>query len=195
MKQARLSLYSALQRPPKLVAGLTLIESLIVLVVLAGSIRLAVPSVEAMFTSIGLSSASNAILADMQLARSEALRRNRRVVLCKSPGASKCTGEGGWEQGWIVFQDENNNAIADDGEEVIAHHEALPFNLRLSGNANVAKYISYTSTGIAVMTNGRLQLGTLTLCRTSGGPTQSRLVSLNSVGRPRVKADSVEQCV
>jgi len=194
MKHARLSFYSALQRPPKLVAGLTLIESLIVLVVLAAAIRLAVPSVEAMFTSIGLLSASKAVLGDLQLARSEALRRNRRVVLCKSPGASKCTDEGGWEQGWIVFQDENNNAIADDGEEVIAHHEALPLNLRLGGNMFVSKYISYTSTGITKTTDGLFQAGTLTLCRKSGGPTQSRLVSLNSIGRPRVKSGSVEQC-
>jgi type IV fimbrial biogenesis protein FimT len=180
--------------PQACVAGLTLIESLVVVTVLALSIRLSFSSVEAIFISVGLTSASDDFLAHVHFARSEALKRNRRVVICKTGGGPRCASDGGWEKGWIVFDDVNNNAIADEGEEVILRHEGLPLNLRLNGNQPVAKYISFTSKGVTKLAGGGFQAGTLTLCRYSGGTTQAREVILNAIGRPRVQKTEVSHC-
>ncbi|MEJ2686681.1 MAG: GspH/FimT family protein, partial [Gammaproteobacteria bacterium] len=41
----------------------------------------------------------------LQYARSEAVRRSRRVVLCPSTNGRVCAHSERWAQGWIVFAD------------------------------------------------------------------------------------------
>src|SRR5690349_2717570 len=98
--------------------GVTLYELLIVLAIASVLLALAAPAFCSIGNSIKLSSMSNSLVAHLQLARSEAIKRNGRVVMCKSPDGSHCTSAGGWEHGWIVFQDTNNNGDL-DGEETI----------------------------------------------------------------------------
>jgi type IV fimbrial biogenesis protein FimT len=174
--------------------GATVTELTVGLGIAAGAAALAVPSVQDYLHAAKLVSVSNELLADLHLARSEALMRNRRVALCKSADGVQCAGQGGWQQGWIVFQDENNNGEVDPGEETIAAHAALEGSMRLSGNQPVAKYISFTALGATKLTGGSFQAGTLTLCRASAVPTPSRQVILNSVGRPRVQRATVPAC-
>ena len=45
---------------------------------------------------------ANDLLASVQLARSEAIKRNVAVTLCASADGTTCAGGGGWEQGWVV---------------------------------------------------------------------------------------------
>lgn len=174
--------------------GATLTEILVGLGVAAGAAGLAAPPLQDYLHASALAAASNELLADLHLARSEALKRNRRVALCKSADGLQCAGQGGWQQGWIVFQDENNDGALDDGEEKIAVHAALQEGMRLTGNHHVSRYISYTALGATKLPGGGFQAGTLTLCRASGVPTPSRQVILNAVGRPRVQRATVPVC-
>lgn len=173
---------------------MSLAEVLVTLGIVGTVIGTAAPAAGDMVEAVRLSSASSDILGDLYLARMEALKRNRRVALCKSADGLQCSAAGGWEQGWIVFHDENNNGAVDPGEELISRHEPLPASLRLSGNQPVAKYISYTALGASKLTGGGFQAGTLTLCRRSAEPTPSRQLVLNSVGRPRVQRSTVPMC-
>ena len=175
--------------------GLTLIELLVVLAVLAIALRLALPSMQDAVSHVGLGSATTEFLADLQLARTESLKRNWRVALCKSADGATCARNGGWEQGWLVFHDDNNNGAVDSGEELISRRGALPVGLRLSGNQNVARYISFAAIGFTKLTNGGFQAGTLTLCQASDQPTAARQVILNALGRPRVQNQTVSQCL
>jgi type IV fimbrial biogenesis protein FimT len=174
--------------------GLTLTESMVTLALVAGTLQVGIPAMDDMLQRAMLAATSQDLLADLHLARMEALKRNRRVTLCKSADGLQCTKAGGWEQGWIVFHDENNNGVFDADEESIAHHEALRQPLRLRGNAPVAHYISYTPLGATRFTGGGFQAGTLTLCRRSIAATESREVILNAVGRPRVQKGTVASC-
>jgi type IV fimbrial biogenesis protein FimT len=174
--------------------GLSLTESLVALAIVAGALRLGVPAMTDIVQSVRLVAATDEMLADLHLARMEAQKRNRRVALCKSADGRHCTAAGDWDQGWIVFHDENNNGVLDAGEEVIARREALPASLRLVGNTPVARYISYSALGASKFTGGGFQAGTLTVCRRSDQPTASRQIILNSVGRPRVQRGTVATC-
>jgi Tfp pilus assembly protein FimT len=40
-------------------------------------------------------------------ARSEAIKHSYRVNLCKTRHRRQCSDVGGWEQGWLLFVDEN----------------------------------------------------------------------------------------
>jgi type IV fimbrial biogenesis protein FimT len=175
--------------------GFTLIELLMVLAVMAILAALATPSMARLVDSTRLTSASNGFLAAMYYARSEAIKRNGPVALCKSATGLGCAVTGGWEQGWIVFHDTNNNGTADAGELIVQHSQALPDGFKLSGNQNVAGYISFTPSGRTRLVSGAFQAGTLTLCKASGEEIGARQIVINNAGRARVEKLSIASCV
>jgi type IV fimbrial biogenesis protein FimT len=154
---------------------------------------LAVPSLASIIHSVQVSGASNAFLASLRLARSEAMKRGGRVVLCKSGGGEFCMAAGGWEQGWIMFHDFNSDGLLGAGELVLERVPALPGGLRLTGNQNVERYLSFATQGGTRMAGGGLQAGTFTLCSPRHAADARRIV-LNSAGRSRVEKLPVASC-
>ncbi|MFP2768801.1 GspH/FimT family pseudopilin [Oceanisphaera sp. KMM 10153] len=65
-------------------AGLTLIELLIGMVVMALLLAIAVPSFQTLRQQYTVRSAGMAMYADLQLARSEAIKRNKDITVCFS---------------------------------------------------------------------------------------------------------------
>lgn len=175
-------------------AGVTLIELMVVLVVLTILQALAAPAFSSVRASMHLSSAVNSLLSSLWLARSEAIKRNARAVVCKSSTGAGCTNSGGWEQGWIVFHDANNNAARDVDEAIVSRAAGLPEPLRLRGNSPVANYVSYTPTGQTQYASGAFQAGTLTVCSQSSTPMDARQIVINIAGRPRTAKTMVAQC-
>jgi type IV fimbrial biogenesis protein FimT len=184
----------ALRRPACRRRGFTLIELMIVIAVASVLLGFGIPSMTALLNSNKLTAASNALLSSMRLARSEAFKRNSRVVLCKSGDGLSCTHAGGWEQGWIVFHDADGNGEHDGNEVIIERGNPLPDSLRLTGNSTVAKYLSFVATGSARMAGGGFQAGTVTVCNVSASGTEARQIVLNAVGRPRVQRVAVASC-
>lgn len=175
--------------------GFTLIELLVAVMVLAVLATIATPSLVAMIDSAKLTSASNDLLAHLHLARSEAIKRNSRVVLCKSADGAACSESGGWEQGWIVFHDADNDSERSGSETIIQRQLPLAASLRLTGNQNVAKYVSFSPSGATKLVGGNFQAGKLTVCRHSAEGGEARQIVLNAVGRPRVQKTVVTSCV
>jgi type IV fimbrial biogenesis protein FimT len=181
-------------RPACRQSGFTLIELMIVIAVATVLLGFGIPSMTALMNSNKLTAASNALLSSMRLARSEAFKRNSRVVLCKSRDGVVCTTAGGWEQGWIVFHDADGNGEHDQAEVVIERGNPLPSSLRLTGNSTVARYVSFVATGSARMAGGGFQAGTVTVCNQSATMGEARQIVLNAVGRPRVQRVAVASC-
>ena len=168
--------------------GVTLIELLVVILVVAIFQILAAPAFLNIRNSIRLTAAVNSLLSSLHFARGEAIKRNARVVVCKSAMGSACADTGGWDQGWIVFHDANNNAALDAGEALLAREQGLPHPIRFTGNNNVVKYVSYTAIGSA-------QPGTLTVCQPSASSVDARQIVINIAGRPRTVKTTVAQCL
>lgn len=122
--------------------GFSLLELLTVLTVVSVFVVLAVPSMDGLLKRNRIVSVTNDILVTYQLARDEAMLRGRRVTVCRRAQASSvnavCTAanlgndahcscatsdtpatEDGWEDGWLVFEDSNENNAADNGETLI----------------------------------------------------------------------------
>jgi type IV fimbrial biogenesis protein FimT len=174
--------------------GHSLIELLAVVCLVGVLATVAVPAMSSMMGSIQLTSTTNGFFSHILLARSEAIKRNSRVALCKSSEGISCAATGGWEQGWIVFHDINNNGTREDTEPIMQRELALPASLRLTGNLNVAHYLSFASTGAAKLVGGGFQAGTLTVCQYSAGGSMARQIVLNAAGRPRVQKGSAFNC-
>ena len=174
--------------------GFTLVELLIVLAVFGVLVSYAAPSLSIVIRSVRLTAAANAYLSSMLLARSEAIKRSGRVVLCKTADGMSCSASGGWEQGWIVFHDSNNSGDHDPGELVIERMGPLSAGVRLSGNSPVANYVSFSATGGTKLVGGGFQAGTLTLCNESTASGNGRQIILNAVGRPRLHTLILRSC-
>jgi type IV fimbrial biogenesis protein FimT len=167
--------------------GFSLIELMIVLAVLAISLGLAAPSFQAVINTNRIASAANDVTAAIQLARSEAIRSNRSVVLCRSDDLSACTaGSGAWK-GWIVFVDTDGSGQRDNGE-VIVRNGAIDSPLIAYGSSNIVALnnrIAFQSDGRARGSDGFTALsGSVELCLATSVPTENaRDVSIAFGGR------------
>lgn len=174
--------------------GFTLIELLVVISVMAILVAVAIPAYSEMLLSSRLSTQSNTFLSVLHFARSEAIKRNGRVVVCKSASGEGCAANGGWQQGWIVFDDTNNNASLDAGENVLRRGEALADGFSMTGNGPVAVYVSYTPLGLSKKTSGAFQAGTITLCQSSASGGKARQIMISITGRPRIDKTTATSC-
>lgn len=84
--------------------GFTLIEIMVVVAIVAILVMLATPSWQELIANNRSRTAVNDWIASTQFARSEALRTNARVTVCKSSNGTSCgtSGATGFEIGWIV---------------------------------------------------------------------------------------------
>ena len=94
-------------------AGVTLIEIMIAIVILAVLSTIGVPSFVNMIKSNRLSAQASEVTSSIRLARSEAIKRNGKVSLV-SKGV-----DGSWSEGWNVVAD------PDDTSEVVREVSAL----------------------------------------------------------------------
>jgi type IV fimbrial biogenesis protein FimT len=174
--------------------GFSLIELMLVLILLVLIPALVAPAISGIVNSSRINSGAEAIYNSLLLARSEAVKRNGKVVVCKSATGLSCASTGDWNQGWIVFHDENNNSQADAGEAIVYREAALSERIRLSGNGPVSSYVSYGPHGKTSMISGAFQAGTITACISAKGKTDARQVVINSSGRPRQARTTVNEC-
>jgi type IV fimbrial biogenesis protein FimT len=174
--------------------GYSLVELLLVLSIVAVLTAMAAPALTGIAASYRLYGAAEAFAQSLSLTRSEAIKRNARVVMCKSRTGLACETESGWESGWLVFQDSNNDAQLGPAEVVILRHAALPEALAFTSNLPFSAYISYSALGAARYPSGALQMGRFTLCIKSPQPTSGRDFIVGSVGRPRVASRQLDRC-
>jgi type IV fimbrial biogenesis protein FimT len=93
----------------KTLQGFTLVELIVTLAVAAILMGTAVPSFTSLVNSNRLATQANDLLGAMMIARSEAIRLNRRVILCSSSDGATCSSDAGRWNGWLVFADNNRN--------------------------------------------------------------------------------------
>jgi type IV fimbrial biogenesis protein FimT len=94
---------------PRRIAGVSLIELLAVIAIVAILMGIGMSSYKTITTSYRISGEINGLLGDMQYARSEAIKQGQNVVVCVSTSGSDCTaGNTNWNLGWIVFVDPTN---------------------------------------------------------------------------------------
>lgn len=97
--------------------GFTLIELMIALAVAAILMAAAMPSMSALVARNQLASASNEVVAHLNLARTEAVNRGRTAGICGSSDGFSC--DGAWAQGYAVWVDTNRNDVVDAPDEII----------------------------------------------------------------------------
>jgi type IV fimbrial biogenesis protein FimT len=163
--------------------GYTLLE-LVVTITIAGILMgVAVPSFTSIIDSNRLTTYANDLVTALNYARSEAIKRNLRVSLCKSTNGVSCTTINNWSQGWIIFTDQNNNSTYDNSTETLLRVQTYKANTTtMVGETPVANYISYIATGQSQLSIGAFQAGTIKICDERTGNVGIN-IALNSTGR------------
>ena len=122
------------------VKGFTLTELLMVLIIISVTLAIGLPNFQSLIISSRLTSSANAMVSALQLARFEALKQQKNVVIANKNGQ--------WENGWIVFIDEKNqNNQLDDGESVLANFDSLNANLAVKIPTSYKNYVYYDKYG------------------------------------------------
>ena len=103
----------------RLAGGFTTVELLVVIAIAAILATVGAPSFSTFLNNSKLSSTSSQLLNELTLARSEAIKRNARVLVCVRDAAGTNCGTGtNWAGGWLVCYDNETastpgNGIAD----------------------------------------------------------------------------------
>ena len=174
-------------------AGFTLVELMIVCVIAAILMVWGIPSYRDMLRNQQRDAALFDLIADLNLARSESLKRGTSVTLCKSSSGTACaTGSStGYETGWIVFTDLQAlgplGTLDIDGSEpdetLLRNHPAPAGTLTIRGNNNVQNHVTFNP-NLRVST-----IGTVVICDPRGA-SYARAVVIDGVGRVRSASDS-----
>ncbi len=90
--------------------GFTLVEMITVSAIVAVLLGIGVPSYRYIGNQNRMSMEVNSLLADLQYARSEALREGKPVTACVSTNGTSCTGGAAWGRGWVVYSNPNGQA-------------------------------------------------------------------------------------
>jgi type IV fimbrial biogenesis protein FimT len=141
---------------------------------------LAAPALHSLLLKNRMTTVVNHLMGALNLARSESIKRNAVVAICKSSDGASCSDEAGWKNGWIVFTDDDNNHEVDAGETVIHVQQSLEGGMTLRyGETGRYSYVRYNPSGEA------WPAATFTVCDGRGADSAKAII-VYWAGRPRV---------
>lgn len=179
--------------------GFTIVEIVITLALLAVFIAVGVPSFSSLIRDNRLVTDINSLVASIQLARSEAIRRGVQVTIIRTSTTSDQ-----WENGWVVFTDQDGQGdLDDDGDAihceagvdddcVLKIHSGVSDGMTLDSGGDYDDYISYLPTGFVVGSSANA--GTFTLCKQESSEAIYRQVAITTTGRPSTNKGTNSTC-
>ncbi len=166
-------------RWPYAMRGLTLIELMATLAILAISLSLAIPTFNALSGNSARTSAINNLVRHLNLARSEAITRARHTFLCPSLDGTNCVDDNRWDLGYILVTDSNPNLEVDASDQRVRVVQDLDSRITVHSTSG-RKIIRFNPLGMSPGYNV-----TLSFCDQQG-KVEPRTVILSNTGRPRI---------
>lgn len=154
--------------------GVSLIELLFCLLLLALLLALATPSFSEMLARERARSASNSLRSALDLARESAIMTGQAVSVA-------APGEDDWAGGWRIFHDRNRDGLQQSGERTLAVQPPLD-GVKILTDRTTRRYIHYRADGVSIQPSGAFHAGYLAICSRSA--TAYRVV-VNRSGRIR----------
>jgi len=139
------------------IQGFTLIELMLTLTVAAIVLGIAIPSFNQTMLNNSSASLGSELSVALNYARSEAVKRAKRVSICASDNGTSCLAINNWDKGWLVFVDDaaTDAAAAVTVGTVLRYWDELPFSTQVSalkGTATNIAFLRFTSSGTVART-------------------------------------------
>ena len=160
--------------------GFSIAELVAIVTIVGILLAVCIPNFQSLVHRQRLTTTANALFMAVNLTRSEAIHRGTRVDLVPAGNGAS------WNNGWVVFIDDNGNQRPENGETVIFMHDPIDKALSITPRFTDSKvqYIAFNGTG-RTRTNANSQTSQSGSWLLELG-TQSRKVVINFLGRPRV---------
>jgi type IV fimbrial biogenesis protein FimT len=163
-------------------AGFTLTELLVVTAIAAILLGIGAPSYRYISNSYRISSEVNGLLYDLQFARGEAIKEGVTITACVSRDGATCdAGSITWQEGWIVFQDLNNDQTVDPGDAVLHVQSAFGGTDTFVASNGVSS-VTFNREGFATAAAGGFPSATVTLHEQTVNPFWTRCLYITSTG-------------
>lgn len=164
--------------------GTTLLELLLALLILSILLGVSLPGFSRMLANTRTDQAMQSLTEAIALSKSNAIMTQKTVTLCRSRDQQNCVGN--WEQGFIVFTDENGNRKIDIEDKLLLAKQFpnLQGNLRWRAFRN-RQYLQFTAEGFT-----RYQNGNFTFCPDSKNPREAQQLIISRTARVRKATDS-----
>ena len=168
--------------------GFTLIELMVTVALVAILMLVAVPSFVTFQRNAELTTRMNSLMASINTARGEAMKRGRDAVILPLNGVS-------WDSGMIAFVDMNSNLTYESATDILIYkdEDPKPIYLTITGdNAPFAStpYIRFDAQGYPKPTGSDLRNFTISIARNdvtgSEVVNQTRRLKVSISGRPRI---------
>jgi type IV fimbrial biogenesis protein FimT len=159
--------------------GFTLTELMITLTVIGILVAAGLPSLANLVRDQRIKTATSDVFVSLIYARSEAIKRNDRVVVCAANSTiDGCANSSNWAAGWIVFLDTDANGFPSTAADILRKNSPVP-NVTLSGTATNATY----------MRDGRLNaaVGNFTVSSPDDASITKRCIRMDPSGRPNIQ--------
>lgn len=174
--------------------GLTAIELMVTVAILAILLGLAAPSMTRFVQQWRVSNTLNSLTGSLRLARTEAIARARTVVICSVPSNTsttcKASGDDDYASGWIVFVNNDGNSgltFSSSSDELLLRQEA-PSGIADITLTSAGKFVFYPN-GLAQSPNG---LNVSAEGYAASKPWTRKAICVSKPGRIRYVADNSE---
>ncbi|MDQ0141644.1 GspH/FimT family pseudopilin [Cupriavidus necator] len=174
--------------------GLTLVELMAVVAMVAILAAIGTPSFVALLRASRVDSEIQSMVGTLQLARSEAVKRGLPVSVCPSVNGTACLGAGNWARGWIAFVDRNASGTVDAGppaDEVLHYRAGWSATDTLTTPGAAATFLTYNRDGFAVLPGGAL---TMALRTSPVAAEATRCIAINIAGRQTIQRAGEGAC-
>jgi type IV fimbrial biogenesis protein FimT len=173
--------------------GFTLIELLVTVAIVATLAAVAAPSFTTFQRNAELTSFSNSLVAAINAARGEAMKRGRYAMLVPTDATN-------WSSGWIAFVDTDRSQVYEAANDrLVFTREAAPSYLTITPNGTAADsppYVMFDASGYPKTKAGGFGALTFSVVRSDVGASladaETRRVVIASTGRVRVCRPSTD---
>lgn len=158
--------------------GFTLTELLITLAIAGILAMIGVPAMGSLLAHTQGANAEASIAGSLRHARTTAVMRNTRVLMCPSGDGNHCHAGDDWQRGWIIAWDADHDGQPDADKAIIARQAAMPHGTRVITSTGREKVVFHPN-GSAAGSNARF---TICHARERGGKS----VVISNTGRVRL---------
>lgn len=178
--------------------GFTLPEMLITVGIVSIVLSTAIPSISSTIKDNRLATQLNAIVTDIHFARSEAAKRDTRVILCRSEttqaAVPSCGGDvKAWSSGYLVFADDGNyiNNVYNAGTDTLLRiGRPAPEGVRLRTSWSWNNNLEFNPDG---STNEAGAVAVMSICD-DRGKDDGRQIVVAPNGIPKMYATNISTC-
>lgn len=183
--------------------GFTLLELMVTLVIGGILLSLAIPNLRTYVANTRITTTTNEMLATINVARTEAIKRGASVLLCKSsdvdpetPTNSSCdsNAQSHWHQGWLLYAAPSANTPTNfntgsgaptDTTPLILASDSVDSGITVISNAAGTGFLHFDQRGFLRNNN----MAVLAICD-DRGEDAGRVIEISRLGRTSIHATS-----